>query len=227
MVPVIVRPQVDLRQKGLLLVPALLTLSMYFCYQWLDAQLGYPLGYLVAFLIYWIGWCLVLPIAMLGGVEAVIAMFRRGKLPFRALGWKVHLALWGPLLFPLAFIFLPALGRIDWLVLLISLLLGLTTGLTEEILWRGTYLHLFPDKRWLNTIYPSIWFGLWHLAPLSVVTNRQPGGAATFVLYAIILGLSYAYSARKTGTIRWCALSHVVHDTLGLGGIAYSVWLLR
>jgi membrane protease YdiL (CAAX protease family) len=81
-------------------------------------------------------------------------------------------------------------------------LLGLATGVSEEILWRGVYLTLFADNLWLNTLYPSLAFGLWHLAPLSVLGNQQPGGAASFVLYAVALGLSYAYAARKGGSIR-------------------------
>jgi membrane protease YdiL (CAAX protease family) len=41
-------------------------------------------------------------------------------------------------------------------------------GITEEVLWRGVYVTLFADNVWLNTIYPSLAFGLWHLCPLSV-----------------------------------------------------------
>ena len=55
------------------------------------------------------------------------------------------------------------------------------------------------------------------LAPQLVRPNAQPGGMAAFLIYAFALGLTYAYYARKTGSIRWCTVSHVVHDSLGLG----------
>ena len=132
-----------------------------------------------------------------------------------------------PLVFPLMFAFLPRLARINLPVLLASLALGLVIGVTEEILWRGVFVRLFPDNIWLNTIYPSIMFGLWHICPLAVRPNSMPGGAVSFVLYAVVLGLSYAYYARKTGSIRWCTVSHCLHDTLGLGGLAYAAWLIR
>src|SRR5436190_786437 len=83
-----------------------------------------------------------------------------------------------------------------------------------------------PDRLWLNTVYPSITFGLWHLCPLSVLSSRYPGGTISFAAYSIALGLSYAYYARSTGSIRWCIVSHCIHDALGLGAFAYSQWLM-
>jgi membrane protease YdiL (CAAX protease family) len=68
-------------------------------------------------------------------------------------------------------------------------------------------------------------FGLWHVAPQSVRTSSLPGGVASFVLYATVLGLLYAYYARHTGSIRWCTVSHCIHDALGLGAFVYSAWL--
>jgi membrane protease YdiL (CAAX protease family) len=41
----------------------------------------------------------------------------------------------------------------------VSILLGVVVGVTEELLWRGVYVRLFPDNLWLNTIYPSVMFG--------------------------------------------------------------------
>jgi membrane protease YdiL (CAAX protease family) len=76
-------------------------------------------------------------------------------------------------------------------------------------------------------IYPSWMFGLWHIAPRSVRPNTMPGGMFSIVFYAVILGLSYGYPARRTGSIRWCTVSHCLHDTLGLGGLAYASWLIR
>jgi uncharacterized protein len=72
---------------------------------------------------------------------------------------------------------------------------------TEEVLWRGVYMCLFPGQIWLNLVYPSLMFGLWHLAPQSVVANRLPGGAFSFVAYAVALGVSYAITVNQTGSI--------------------------
>jgi hypothetical protein len=110
-------------------------------------------------------------------------------------------------------------------VVVASVVLGMVIGITEEVLWRGAYVTLFADNVWLNTIYPSLAFGLWHLCPLPVAPSRHPGGGLAFVGYAFVLGLSYAYAARRTRSITWSAVSHCVHDALGLGGLAYVTWL--
>jgi hypothetical protein len=52
-----------------------------------------------------------------------------------------------------------------------------------------------------------------------------PGGTASFTGYSVVLGLSYAYYARRTGSIRLCIVSHCIPDALGSGAFAYASWL--
>lgn len=136
-------------------------------------------------------------------------------------------ALFGfPLGYLMAFVFIPKFADAYIPIIAVSILIGMVIGVTEELLWRGGYVRLFPEDIWLNTVYPSVMFGLWHIAPQSVQTSTLPGGAASFVLYALVLGLSYAYYARKTGSIRWCTVLYCIHDALGLGAFVYSAWLM-
>ena len=217
----------DMLRKGLaLLLPIILLGSMYWLFHVLTHRYGYPLGYLLSIVIYWLFWCTFVPLFLLGGRKAIIELFH----PFPALGgltWKTHVALWWPICFPLSFIFIPRVAKARPSVLVISLMLGIVIGLTEEILWRGVYMTLFPGNLWLNLIYPSIMFGLWHLAPQSVVVNRMPGGSISFVVYAILLGVTYAVSVNQTRSIAWGTISHIMHDSLGLGGLTYMVWLVK
>jgi hypothetical protein len=216
----------SLQKAMALIIPILLLVTMYWFFQALTRRYDYPLSYLLGFVIYWLFWCLVVPMFMLGGPREILGLFH----PFPALSelsWKTHLALWWPVLFPLFFVFLPRVMKASISVLVVSLLLGIIIGVTEEILWRGMYYRLFPDNIWLNMIYPSIMFGLWHLAPQSVVANRMPGGALSFVIYATLLGFTYAFSVTQTSSIAWATISHIIHDTLGLGGFAYAIWLLK
>ena len=53
------------KQKAMLAAPPVLVVTMYIAFRQLTAQLGFPLGYLVAFSLYWVVWCLALPIAVL------------------------------------------------------------------------------------------------------------------------------------------------------------------
>ena len=59
---------------------------------------------------------------------------------------------------------------------------------------------------------------------MSVLPSRYRGGFVSFTAYSILLGLSYAYYARRARSIFWCTVSHCVHDALGLGGFVYMRW---
>lgn len=211
-------------QIGALLTPLLLLASMLWIFQAFTRRAGYPGGYLLAFVVYWLFWCLLVPVLLLGGIGPLFKLFRPFP-SFWSLSWQTHLALWWPLIFPLSFMFLPRIRRANASILLVSILLGIVIGVTEESLWRGVYMALFPETLWLNLFYPSLLFALWHLAPQRVLPNRLPGGAFSFVTYALVLGLTYGASVLLTGSIAWSTIAHIVHDTLGLGGFAYASWL--
>jgi hypothetical protein len=53
------------KRAVVLAVPPLLIASMYGAFRWLTGRLGFPTGYLAAFGLYWIGWCVVVPVATL------------------------------------------------------------------------------------------------------------------------------------------------------------------
>jgi membrane protease YdiL (CAAX protease family) len=201
-----------------------LIVTMYWLFRRLTAVLGYPTGYLVAFSLYWVGWCTALPLAVLGP-RRVAALFAPGlPVAVERRASTVALVSW-PILFPLLFAFLRQAGRAGVSIVAASIVLGVVTGVAEEVLWRGVYLELFRERVAWNTVYPSLAFGLWHIAPLSVLPSRYPGGVVSFGAYSILLGLSYATAARRTRSIRWITISHCIHDTLGLGGFVYAAWL--
>jgi membrane protease YdiL (CAAX protease family) len=212
------------QQWTMVAVPPVLIVTMYVAFRWLTVQYGFPLGYLLAFGVYWSVWCLAVPVAVLG-TRAVLRLFRDPQIHLAQLDMGLRFALWGPPLVPLLFVFRPRIASTPATVVAASVVLGVVIGITEELLWRGVYVALFADNVWLNTIYPSLAFGLWHLCPLSVAPSRHPGGGLAFVGYSFVLGLSYAYPARRTRSIAWSTLSHCVHDALGLGGLAYVTWL--
>jgi len=205
-------------------VPPLLIASMYAAFRYLTARIGFPAGYLVAFGVYWIGWCVVVPTAILGA-RGVLNLWTQAGVPFAKLESTTHILLWWPLVVPFTAAFFPRVASTPFIVLVASVVVGIIVGVTEEILWRGLYVTVFPNHLWLSTIYPSIAFGLWHLCPLSVLPSRYPGGALSFVAYSVALGLSYAVYARRTASIRWCVVSHCIHDAFGLGAMAYANWL--
>lgn len=221
-------PNFTQKQWVMLAMPIALLFTMLAAFQGFVALHGYPLGYLVAFLIYWIGWCIALPMLVLGGPREIIKLFQEPESRFGDRPWLTLMLLWWPVALPIAFVLPLRLSDLTVSIVVVSILLGIVTGVTEEILWRGVYVKLFPNSIWLKYVYPSVGFALWHIAPQSVrpVSLLPPHVAlVAFVFVSLLLGLSWGYYAQKTGSIRWCTIAHVINDAFGFGAFAYIVWL--
>jgi membrane protease YdiL (CAAX protease family) len=198
---------------------------MYIAFQGFTALFGSSRGYVLGFLFYWAVWCIALPIGILKP-SGVASLFREGKPRFGKHPALTILIIAWPITLPLATFFIPNVLSTSATAIILSIILGGTIGITEELFWRGVYIKLFPNMRFLGYIYPSITFGLWHLAPLSIQSSNVPGGAFSFVLVSVLLGLSWGFYAQKTGSIRWSTTAHILNDTFGLGGIRWLPMLL-
>jgi membrane protease YdiL (CAAX protease family) len=155
---------------------------------------------------YWLVWGGVFPLLLLGKRE--LWRLIRPRKPTRAVLILVAV----PLLVGTVFKFSTGMAYEapnGW-VLLLLLSSALGNGIFEEILWRGVYLRLFPHKVLAGMIWPTLGFAMWHYVPGSM----NPGGnVATLVIGAGLFGFYLAYLARKTGTIWWGIVVHV------LGGV--------
>jgi len=107
-------------------------------------------------------------------------------------------------------------------ILIGSAAIALVNGALEELLWRGAFLDLFAHRRILGYLYPSVGFALWHFAPQSIFPNRAPGGSVSLVAVSLALGLVWGFVARRTRSIRWTVIAHVLFDFSGLGARLYT-----
>jgi membrane protease YdiL (CAAX protease family) len=92
-------------------------------------------------------------------------------------------------------------------MLAIFLMSAVGNGFFEELLWRGVYLELFPGNLLLGAIWPSVWFALWHYAPVSITAD---GNVLGMIIGSGIMGLYLSFLARRTGSIWWTILMHVI-----------------
>jgi membrane protease YdiL (CAAX protease family) len=180
------------------------------------ARWGMPAGYTLGLATYG-ALCFALSVGLLGPRRALAAV--------HSFGWprtvgEVALLLW-PLPFPFVFRFLPAVGSASASVIAASAIAGLVIALVEEGFWRGVFAQLFPTGRAVGVVWSAVWFALWHLAPLATVPNRSPGGAASFVAYALVLGLTWGEYARRKQAIGALVIVHAIHDALGLSGAVF------
>ena len=218
--------KLSLQQWIAIILPLILILFMWTAFVNLTQLFGLTNGYFISFAIYWILWCLIIPVIILRGFGPLVNLFKSVDPRF---GNKPDITLFlltWPIVLVIFFSFLPHLKDITFPIVLLSIAFGIN-GIAEEIFWRGLYISIFPENRFLNYIYPSIFFALWHICPLSVMTSRYSGGIISFIVISLLLGLSWGYYTIKTGSIRWSSIMHSVFDILGLGGILYSSWFLK
>lgn len=210
-----------LQQLTLIAAPPILLATTSAVYQAAAARLGKRLGYLVGFVFYWGGWCILLPLAAVGP-DGLRRMFAQAR-PTRTPAWLRLVLLLGPVVAPFLGTFRREAKQAGPQVLAASALFGLVNGTLEEVLWRGTYTTAFPDSKLWGYLYPSVWFGLWHLAPQTVFPSKGRGGALAFALMAIFLGLSWGWVAQEMGSIRWTVAAHTLNNFMALGGKLFTL----
>ena len=172
-------------------------------------------GYFFGFLLYWAGWCGMVPLGVLGR-ERLGGQFRLVR------PTKTEVALLAiPPAIGFTVAFPSAVREADRRIVLTSAAIAGVNAAFEEVLWRGTYQAAFPEDSLLNTCYPTLGFAAWHYAPQAVFPNPRPGGAHSLVAVAGAMGLLWAQVARRQQSILWTTVSHGLFDFSGLGGGLY------
>ena len=186
-----------------LCLPIFLLAMMYPIFQLLARKFGKSAAWYSGLVIYWMIWGILFPLLLLGS-NTVMNLLRPPKFE-----WYALLLASIPILFA-------AIGRIFFGVkyekasawaLLALLTTAIGNGVFEEVLWRGTYLRLFPESIWYQMIWPSLGFALWHYAPGSV---SQGGNVKRLMVGALFFGVFLSLLARQTDTIWWSILAHTV-----------------
>ena len=210
----------SIRQVMLILLPVVLLATTYLAFQTFVAAFGLKLGYLAGFLFYWIVWCF-LPTWWLLGTDQLLQLFRDVPDRLGRPAWLGGLCLTIPLGLGYGYVFPRAIRQADLTIIVMSVVISFVNGVTEELLWRGAYVSLFPNSWFLTTVYPALGFAIWHFAPQSVVPNPAPGGAVSLVVVAGLVGAMWAWVANQTGSILWVTVSHILFDFSGLGARIY------
>ena len=194
---------INAKQITALCMPILLLVTMYPIFQLLARKFGKSAAWYSGLVIYWIIWGVMFPFLLLGN-NAVMNLLRPPKIE-----WYALLLASIPILFSISgriFLRIKYEKATVW-ALLALLITALGNGFFEELLWRGTYLSLFPESILYQMIWPSLGFALWHYAPGSV---SQSGKVWRLMAGALFLGLFLSLLARQTDTIWWSIFAHTV-----------------
>ncbi|MHB2155535.1 CPBP family glutamic-type intramembrane protease [Calditrichota bacterium GD2] len=204
----------------LVVAPILILLSTLWSFSFFVRLFGIKRGYLAGFVFYWLGWGFLFPLAVLGG-KGLTNLFASLTAPPVQLTPSALFLLAIPPVLAGVTVFRKNRARITAEILWLSAGLALLNGALEELLWRGTYLTVFPDRWFWGLLYPAVGFALWHWAPQRVRPSKMPGGVGAFLMGAFFLGLCWGGAAWQTQSILFTIPSHVLTDFLGLGGLIY------
>ena len=196
------------------LFPPILIIFNYLSFQFFVNLSGTKNGYLAGMIFYWLIWCIV-PFLLL-----VSKTNRRLLLKIKRIRWWQIIFLIVPVI--LAFFFGPFKNRIEIgspLIISLSLVYAAINAFSEELLWRGLYYDHHQGNFLYAVIVPSIWFGIWHYAPLSVQPSIS--GNFYFILSAIGLGFCWGIVTFYTRSLFWSIISHILVDFSGIGALYF------
>ena len=204
----------DRKRKLLFLALPILLIASASCVFYFAARLwGRDIGYLVGFLFYWLIWCLLVPLLLLG--RRYVSMLRDKKPLFRRKNWWIILLLATTVIMPVFMYLIPGFASTPLPVMLLGIPLALIHGFFEETFWRGLYISFFPDDLVMGLIYPTLFFSLWHIAPQLAMPSGSP---AVFVLSTVPLGFTYGLTAYAAKSAKWSVIAHGVSGVLAFSG---------
>lgn len=186
-----------------LITPLILIGMMVPVFQLFDKLFTGILGWYLGLVFYWVVWCGIFPIVIVGRKRLLSLILPQRPTP-------VILLL---ILFPVVMSVIAKCitGMAYVKASLWTAILMFTTpfgnGFFEEILWRGVYMELFPERVWFRIVFSGIGFALWHFAPGWVSTNSN---VSALVVGSGMMGFYLGWVAHRTNTIWWGIIVHTV-----------------
>lgn len=189
------------KQAAAFISPVPLIASMLLVFRVATRWAGPDVAWYVGMTVYWLVWCVGFSFLLLGWGR--IRNFYRP----RPITREVALLVFLPLVLAACFRLLTGTGYDKpnvWISvgLVVS---AFANGALEETLWRGVFKEMFNDNIWLGIVWPSLMFGLWHYAPVSVHGNPWP-----MVVGATLFGFYMAFLVRRTGFVWWSIATHTL-----------------
>lgn len=197
------------RRAVIMAAPPAVVLSMLAVFRILRDRYDAVTAYNRGFAVYWTGWCLAFPLAVLGP-RRILQLLTTGRVPGRA----DQVALIVPVAGAVATQLWPYRRELDPAVASVMVGTAVVNAVGEEVLWRGVFLEELPDDALRGAVWPLMGFALWHLAPQLILSSRL--GRMRFVLGSAVVGAAATVTARRGEGLRWAVASHLLTDACGV-----------
>jgi len=210
----------------LIYIPPILCASMLLLMPILTNIFGKTVGYIAGFCFYWFIFCLPTCLYICDGFTELKTIYSQ-----KSSVKKVERSIWYivgfmPCLATFLFVFKQFALIAGFRVLTIALLYALINGTLEEMFWRGAFNKAFKNKMFLAYIYPTIFFGIWHISLFFAKGIEYQGGFASLVGGSIFMGFLWGWVAFKTKSIKVVTAAHIISNFFAFTGLIYENWFM-
>jgi len=205
-----------IKNKTLLLASSILVLPFMIGIFYITTRLlGTKSGYFAGFLAYWLYCLSIVAIVFKNGNRKIKEIFN----PFLKTRKAVLYSLLAfvPVVVVFVIQFLPNLDSITTGIILLAVINAIINGFVEELYWWGLYLLEYRQNLWIGLWVSSILFGAWHIA-LYTIRGIIYGGFLPFVGGALFMGFLWSLSARKSDSIVFTILAHMLVNIFAFTG---------
>ncbi len=194
----------SLRHAAVVAIPVAVPLTMAGVFAGLRRYVSAPTAYNVGFAVYWLGWCLAVPLWLLGPRNAVRLLTTGRRLPRRQVALLAALDVGA-----VATQLIPRRGDIYPATAAAMVGTGIVNAVGEELLWRATFMNE-EGRHPVALAWSLAGFAAWHLAPQIILPSKM--GRGRFVAASAGVGLALTSAARMAGGLRQVVVAHALTD---------------
>lgn len=214
----------DKRKIVLIWIPPILCASMICIFPLTTGIFGKTIGYSLGFCVYWFAFCLPACFYIIGGINKVKRIYLDQVDAFNKKRMVYNIIAFIPCIATFCIIFYGLFSKVEFEVLGIALFFALVNGTIEEMFWRGSYIKIFGNNIIWAYIYPSLFFGLWHISLYFAKGIIYRGGFLALVGGAFFMGLLWGIVAYRMKSIVIVTLAHIITNFFAFTGLIFENW---
>lgn len=215
---------INKKQFILICVAPILCISMLLLMPFLTSRIGKTAGYIAGFCIYWFIFCFPVSLYSSDGFSKLRRIYSQKSNITKAIRNIYYLLAFMPCIATFFVVFKGVAPIIEFQVLAIALPFAIINGTFEEMFWRGVFNKVFNNNIFLAYIYPSVFFGIWHIALYLAKGMVYQGGVASLVGGSFFMGLLWGWVAYKTKSIKVVTVVHIITNFFAFTGLIYQNW---
>lgn len=172
-------------------------------------------AYNVGFALYWAGWCLAVPLWLLGPRAAARLLITGRPLPPGHL-----LLLAAPVAGAVGTQLVPQRRDVEAPTAAVMVGTAVVNAVGEELLWRAVFLPQTGQRPWAM-VWSLTGFTLWHFAPQLILPS--PLGRMRLVAGSAAVGFASTAAACRAGGLRQAVIAHALADACGVRAARFRI----